>query len=250
MQEGQADHVLQARQAGRDLRGLGAAVEFPAAVAVPVGADQHLGADLAKPVEDAAPAEVGRAAGPDRSDAGRREHGDHRLRDVRQVGGNPVAGPDTHVAQPGGQDAHLAGEDRPGQPLQGDGFAGEQQRVPAGPLALPGPGAPLVPQDVLGVVEPGAREPLGAGHGAAAEHRGGRRGRPDAAVVPDGLPEAVQIGDRPPPQGVVAGEFVAAGLAEPAGEAGDVRAGHLRGAGVHSRSPSRTLTSGGSRSGP
>jgi len=47
--------------------------------------------------------------------------------------------------------------------LQGDGFAGEQQRVPAGPLALPGPGAPLVPQDVLGVVEPGAREPLGAG---------------------------------------------------------------------------------------
>ena len=140
VQQGQVDDVLQARQAGGDLCGLLAPVVVTAAIPVPVGAHQHLGRELAEPVGGPAPAEVRRAAGPDRADARRGEHGDHGLRDVRQVGGDPVAGADAHGAQPGGEGPDLARERLPRQALQRDGLAREQQRVRAGPASCPGAG--------------------------------------------------------------------------------------------------------------
>ena len=97
-----------------------------------------------------------------------------------------------------------------------------QQRVGAGPL---------VAQHVLRVVQPRAGEPLRARHRAAAQHPGGRRRRRDPEVIPDRLPEAFEIGHRPAPQVVVAVEVQAALAAEPAGERGQVRLGHLFGAG-------------------
>jgi len=203
------DHLLEAGQPGDDLADLGAAVEIAAAVAVAVHAEQHLGCQLPEPVADAAAAEVGGAAGPDGADAGGSQHRDRGLRDVRHAGGDPVTGPDAHAAQLGGQDADAAGQLRPGQAGQRGGLRLVVEGVLAGPL---------VAQDVLCVVQPGAGEPLGAGHGPGPEDRGRRRRGLDAAVVPDGLPEAVEVGHRPVPELGIAAEVMAAVPAEPAGE--------------------------------
>ena len=209
------DHLLQAGQQRDDLLHLGAAVVVPAAVAVAVHAEQHLRRQLPEPVADPAPAEVGGATGPDGADAGRGEHGDHRLRDVRHAGGHPVAGADAHGAQPGGEHADAVREVRPGQARESRGLRLVVQRVLVGPLAA---------QHVLRVVQPGPGEPVGTGHGPAAENRR-RRGRGlDAAVIPDRLPEAVEVGHRPAPQRVIAVEVKPALAGEPLDERGDVGA--------------------------
>ena len=65
-----------------------------AGVAVAVGGDQHLRLDLAEAVEHALDAEIRRARRPDRAEARGGEHRDDRLRHVRQVAGDPVAGAD------------------------------------------------------------------------------------------------------------------------------------------------------------
>ena len=210
------DDLLQAGQQRDDLLHLGAAVEVPAAVAVAVHAEQHLRRQLAEPVADPAPAEVGRAARPHRADAGGGEHRDHGLRGVRQAGGDPVAGTDAHAAQPGGEHPDAVREIRPGQPRERRALGLVVQRVLARLLAA---------QHVLGVVQPGPGEPVRARHGPAAEDRGRRRRGLDAAVVPDRLPEAVQVGHRPAPQRVVAVELVPALAGEPPDERGDVGAG-------------------------
>ena len=221
---GHVDHLLQAGQPRDDLLHLGAAVVVPAAVPVAVHAEQHLRRQLPEPVADPAPAEVGGAAGPHRADAGRGEHGDDRLRDVRHAGGDPVAGADAHGAQPGGEHADAVRQVGPGQARQRRGLRLVVQRVLAGLLA---------PQHVLRVVQPGAGEPLGTGHGPAAEDRGRRRRGLDAAVVPDRLPEAVEIGHRPAPQRGVAVEVEPALAGEPPDERGDVGAADA----VRSRRP-------------
>ena len=100
-----------------------------------------------------------------------------------------------------GQDADAVPEFRPGQAGQRRGLRLVVEGV------LPGLS---VPQHVLRVVQPGTGEPVGAGHGPGAEDRLGRRRGLDAAVVPDGLPEAVEVGDRPAPQRVVVAELVPA----------------------------------------
>ena len=54
------DGALERRQPSRDLRHLGADVESLAGIAVAIDRDEHLGCDLAKPVEHAGGAEIGR----------------------------------------------------------------------------------------------------------------------------------------------------------------------------------------------
>ena len=88
---GKDDRAGQARHRRLQLGDHVAAVEVPAAVAVAVDREQDLGLDLGEAVDDAGRAEVGRAARPDRADAGRGEEGDDRLRDVREVGDDAVA---------------------------------------------------------------------------------------------------------------------------------------------------------------
>ena len=65
-----------------------------AGVVVAVDRDQHLGLDLAEAVDDALHAEIGRAGGPHRAEAGGGEHGDDRLGHVGELRGDAVAGPD------------------------------------------------------------------------------------------------------------------------------------------------------------
>ena len=165
---GHVDHLLEAGQQRDDLLHLGAAVVVPAAVAVAVYAEQDLRRQLAESVADPTPAEVGGAAGPDGADAGRGQHRDHRLRDVRHAGGDPVAGADAHGAQPGGEHPDAVREIGPGQARERRGFRLVVQRVLA---------RPLVAQHVLRVVQPGPGEPVGAGHGPGAEDRRRRRPR-------------------------------------------------------------------------
>ena len=69
-----------------------------------------------------------------------------------------------------------------------------------------GLGVVLAGEDVLGVVEAGAREPLGAGHLAAAEGALDLAVGLDAEEVPDRGPEGLEVGDRPAPELVVAVE--------------------------------------------
>ena len=88
----QGHHLFQAAERARDLPHLHRAVELLPAVAVPVHAEQHLRCELGEPVDHAAPAEIGGAAGPDGADAGGGQHRDDGLRDVRHDRHDPVAG--------------------------------------------------------------------------------------------------------------------------------------------------------------
>ncbi|MGX1268661.1 hypothetical protein RKD18_001855 [Streptomyces phaeoluteigriseus] len=174
-----------------------AAVVFLAAVAVAVDGEQDDGLDLLEAVEDAAGAEVGGAGGPDAAHGGRGEEGDDGLRDVRQVGADPVTGTDAEAAQFGGEGTDLAAQFGPGHR---SGFVGLVDVQEGRFVGACGGGA----EGVLGVVQGGAGEPLGAGHGAIAEHaRGGGR-EPYVEPLRDGGPEGLQFGDGPAVQGRVA----------------------------------------------
>ena len=212
--EGQVNDLLQAvaLQVADDGRQLAAAVEVLAAVLVAAGRDQDLRLELAEPVEHAPPAEVRRHARPDRPDARRGEHRDDGLGDVRQHGRDPVAGLDAHVPEPGREDPHRG---REVIPVQGRDW-GRLGLVVQRHLARP-----LVAQHVLGVVEGGAGEPLGARHLATAEDGGGLGSAVDVVIVPDRPPEGVDVSDRPLPQVGVRAEVQAPGVLQPPREGGD-----------------------------
>ena len=137
-----------------DLRHRFPAIERSSLIAVPVHSEEHLGLDLAEPVHDAPGAKLGRAAGPDRADAGRGEHRDHGFRDVGQ--GSHDAVPASHADAPergsdGGDVAGQAGiRDGPDRAILG---AKQDRRM-------------IIPasEGVLGVVQFGARTPLRAEH--------------------------------------------------------------------------------------
>jgi hypothetical protein len=106
----------------RSRRPCGADVDPLAGIVVAVDGEQHLGLDLAEAVEHARDAEIGRAGGPDGTQAGRRQHADHGLGHVGQVAGDPVAL------------AHaLGGEAAARRALHGRGlvpFRGDERRHP------------------------------------------------------------------------------------------------------------------------
>src|SRR5206468_3080999 len=74
---------------------------------------------------------------------------------------------------------------------------------------------------VLGVIDPGAREPLSAGHLGPPQHALRRLTEADLAELGDRGPEPRDVIDRPPPQRVVIGELEAARLLEPSLVPGD-----------------------------
>src|SRR6185369_7842506 len=104
------------------------------------------------------------------------------LGDVRQVPDDALTRPYAKLAEPGRDGTHLSRIGRPGQLGEGLVLAEVQQRGGTGPL---------LPQDVLAVVEPCAREPFGTRHLTAPEHPAGRSRRLDLEVVPDRSPEAL-----------------------------------------------------------
>ena len=74
-------------------------VVVAAAVAIAVHGEEEPRLDLREAVDDAADAEVGRAARPDRTEARARVEADHGLEHVREVGDDPIARPDPGAAE-------------------------------------------------------------------------------------------------------------------------------------------------------
>ena len=214
--EGQMHDMFELGQCGEDLGKLPAAVERLTAVAVAVAAEQEFRRQLLQPVERAVGAEVGRAHRPDRPDRRGRQHRDHRLRDVRQIRRHPVAGFYAQRPKLRRQRAHIGGEFRPRHAGQRARFAQRQHGVGAGTLMA---------QNVLRVVEPRAGEPARAGHRPAFQHAARRRRGTHVEIVPDRLPEILDVGRRPLPQRRIVGEFSAALAREPAHEGGEIGVG-------------------------
>ena len=124
-----------------------------------------------------------------------------------QVGDDAVAGTDAEPlqARPGARDllAEVAEGELLRRPRLRERDDGDRVEI-------------LVATDhVLGVVQARAGEPLRARHLAGPEHTLVRRVRADLEEVPDRSPEALEVGDRPLPQLVVAGEVETPLVAQP-----------------------------------
>jgi hypothetical protein len=183
-----------------------------AVVVVAVDGDQHLGLDLSEAVDHAGDTELGGAARPDRPDAGRGQHGDHRLGHVGQVGGDPVALGHPEPAQPGRDRRHPTTQLGVADRAQLPGLVAEQQRRVV----------VVATQRQLGMVEGRPREPARPRHASLGQGR--TRDRPtDLEELPDRGPEPVQVVHRPAPQLLVGPEPQPSPLAQPAQVAGDVR---------------------------
>ena len=133
-------------------------------------------------------AEIGRAGGPDRADAGGGEHGDDRLRHVRDEAGDAVARLDGHGLESLREAGDLIVELIRAEPPLYLVLAPEDDG-----LALVAPA-----QQVFGKVQPRRGEEAGTGHAIAILERD-RAARlvDDTAERPDGLPELVGRLDRP-----------------------------------------------------
>jgi hypothetical protein len=204
------DDVAQRGQGGAHLGHHAQAVEVAPAVGHAVAGDQHHRVDLAETVEHGVRAHVGRADAPDRADAHRGQKGHHGLGNVGQVGGHAVAGLHARFPQVQRQRGHLAPQLGPRQlvllPLL---VAADDGRKPRRMRR------PHMAQHLLRVVGLRAGKPLRPRHHVLLQHRGVWRGRLQVEVVPDALPERVQLGGGPAPQRVIAVETQAARVAQP-----------------------------------
>ncbi len=184
----------------------GPAVEGLAAVGVAVDGEQHLWLDLLESVDHAAAAHVGRAARPDRAQAGAGQQRHHRLGDVRQVGDHPVAAAHTHVAQRRRDRGDLAFQLGPADLGQRLSLGLEQHGRALGRAAA---------EDMLGIVELRAHKPLRAGHGALGQHLGVGGRCLHIEELPDRGPEILKLRHRPAPELLVAVEVQLLALGKP-----------------------------------
>jgi len=218
--DGRNQHeVGQRGQGGDEIGDHRRAVVGLAAVAVAVDGNQHLGRNLPKAVDHGHLAHVRRAAGPDRAQAGRGQEGDDRGRHVGQVAGHAVTRRHAHRAQGMGEGGDLGFQGIPAHVGQRLGLAGMADgRALA---CLPGAG---VAEDLLDVIERGAVEPARTGHGAVVQHAPGGGVEVEVEVDADGVPERLDVGDRPAPEAVVVIEGEAALAAQPCDESGQLAA--------------------------
>ncbi len=206
----QHQQVLHARQRVAQLAHHLAAIDRLAAVVHAVGGDQHLGLDLPKAVDHRGGAHVGRTHAPHRTEAGAGQERDHGFGHVRQIGCNAVAALHPHAAQRQRNRSDLAFELGPRHLAHFAEFVVADDRRHAGGMRRLG-----VTQHLVRVVDAGTGKPDRPRHAALGQHRRVRRRRLHAAEVPDALPEGVELGHRPAPQGVVRIEGEAARVAQP-----------------------------------
>jgi hypothetical protein len=192
------------RYGGRDFD------EVAPAVTHAIAGDQHLGLDLPEAIEHRIGPHVGRADAPDPANAHHGEESDDRLRDVGQVGGHPVAWLQALRAQVQRQRGDLEPQLRPVQFALLPFFIAADQRLQAGRM-----GRADMPEHLLRIVDLRAFEPCRSRHSAFGQHGAMRRRRLQLVIVPDALPERLQLGAGPAPQRVVAVELQAALRAQP-----------------------------------
>ena len=217
-QVGVQHHVAHAGQGGAQFGHHAQAVVVLAAVGDAVAGDQRHRFDLFEAVEHRVGAHVGGAHAPHRTDADHRQEGDHGFRDVGQVGGHAVARLHALRLQVQRQRGDLAPQLRPAQfapqaffVVGNDGREARRMR------------RVRVAEHLLRVIDLRPREPGGPGHDVAFEHRRVRGGRAQVEVVPDALPEGVQVGGGPAPEGVVVVEVQAAFAGQPVLVEADLR---------------------------
>jgi hypothetical protein len=203
------DDVPQRRERRGDGRDLLAPVDGLVAVAVAVDGHEQRRFDLLPAVDHTAYAEFGRARREDGAEAGGGEHQHVRLGNVGRVGRHPVAAADAVRQQPRANIADLLTKLGRGQGDRRTGLAvGEHDRLVVG--------QPGHAQDVLGVVDGRAGEPLRPRHpGAPGQHTRRRVVGDDLEVVPDRLPERGQVVDGPLPERRVIRELQAARPLQP-----------------------------------
>ena len=184
-----------------------------AAVAIAVAGNQHLGGDLAEPIQRPFNAEIRRAGRPDRADARRRQHGDHGLRHVRQPARHTVVFAHAEAQQLGAKGHRRRGQFAVGQRLalavfkhgnDGDGIA----------LVTFG-----IAQEVGREIEPCRRKPTAARKSLALfQNRPSTQFAPHIAEIRNCAPELLAIGDRP----CVQSRIVRRPETQASGEAGEI----------------------------
>ena len=173
--------------------GLFAAVNRLVAVAVAIDHQQQLGLDLTETVHHAGRTHVGRAAGPNRADAGAGQQRHRRFRHIGQVGGHAVARPHTHASHGRCHRTHLGPQFVPAQdPVGGRLRAGNDGRS----LAI----VQVPAQRLFGVIQARARKPAPGWHLAVVQHRLHRVPGRQVEVAPDRGPEVFEVLDRPAPE--------------------------------------------------
>ena len=194
------------------------AIEVTPAVAVTVDREEDLRLELAEAVDNGARAKVGRAARPDRAEAGRREERNDRFGDVRHVGDDAVAACRRQARTSPARTAATC-------------FASSAYVTvvvvlePACLGACDERGMIVAPGErVLRVIQLGAREPRRTGHRVAREDALVASARSDLEEVPDRGPEGVEVGHRPAPEVLIGAEAQTALACEPLHVARDVRA--------------------------
>ena len=223
---GQVHQVLQALrgEGGHDLGHLVGARHGLVAVGVAVHRHQHARPDLAEPVDHRLRPELRRHRAEDRPEARAREQHDEGLADVGRVRRHAVAAAHAEPRQagPAARDVGAQLGRRPGHAVAGLAARDDHDVV----VRAPGQG-----EHRLGVGGAQAREPLGARHRLPRQrHRRRllgpvvRDGRPgQAQLAPGGQPPAVEVVDRPGPEGLVVREGLAAPLAQGAGQPAEPR---------------------------
>lgn len=203
------DGVRQARQGGADRRDLRRAVDEPITGAVTRDGHQDLRCDLTPAVLHGTGAELRGARGEDgaQARAGEQEH--QGLGNVGEIGCHPVPTSHSEAAQSALGPRNLVAELVSGEY---DGLP--RLRVPEHHGSRARDARHV--QDPLGVVEPRPGEPTDVRHGGCVDERGGRGSGCDLEVLPQGRPEAGQVGHRPVPQRGVAVEAEPAVVVQPA----------------------------------
>ena len=201
------DDMADRWQGGRDVGDVAAAVDVGVPVPIPTDGEEHRWLDLSEAVDDAALAELGSAGRPRRAETRTGEEGSEGLGDVRQVTHDAVAASHSDALQAGSRPAHERGQ------------LAERQRDRRARLGTGDDGDRVVweatADDVLGVVEQRATEPRAARHRSRGQHLGRCRRRDDLEVVPQRLPEVLELGHRPRLQLVVVVEGESPRRAQP-----------------------------------
>lgn len=179
----------QARKSGPQRLDIGGLIVQLAAETVAVGGDQDLRRQLAQAIEGGLRGIVLTTGTPDGAETRGGQEGDHGLRNVREISGDPITGTDAQSTQ-GIRESHCGTDE-----------FGPGDLVDAAVLVDAEDGGPVgagVAGNLVHIVQLDGRKPLRAGHLGRVEHVTGPLAQVE--IIPERTPEARQIVHGPLPQ--------------------------------------------------